>query len=265
MNNKLTLKLTRLFTKENLNLIRELVAAEFKTYDYNSLLGILWSLLNPLMTLIILFCVFEKQFGNHIKHYSLYLLIGVVIVNFFINVTTTMFGSLFYNRSIILNTAIPRENFPIMLLLTHFYKLLIELSLCSLLSIYYGAFFLPALLLAVPLIFAYLCLALGIGLLFSLLFCLARDIEHIWRILSRLLLFITPVFYNFEHVSHSFRDLIYWCNPITPFLISLRQILIWENGLNVANYFYSLLLGGCILVIGYAIFVRWENSVAEKL
>ena len=265
MNKKLKTKLERLFTNYNRNLLKELIYADFKAYDRNSILGILWNLLNPAATLLIMYCVFENRFGHSIHFYPFYLLIGVVMVNFFITVTSKMIGSISNNRYIVLNSTIPREDFILADLFVHTYKFSIELVLCWLISIFYGVFAWQAILLILPLLAAYIGLALGVGLIIALLHCIAMDIEHIWRIAARLLLFITPVFYELSHISHLFSKIIYWFNPLTPFLIAFRQLFIWNNALDAVNYCYSICWGFGFLVLGYMIFVAFENVAIERV
>ena len=263
--NKLKSKLKYLFTSHNLRLLIELIYADFKTYDRNSILGIFWSLLNPVTTLLIMYCIFENRFGHSIRFYPLYLLIGVVMVNFFINVTTKMITSISLNRFIVLNSTIPREDFVLADLFIHTYKFFIEILLCWLLSIYYGVFTWRAILLILSLLAAYIGLALGVGLIIALLYCFAMDIEHLWRIAARLLLFVTPVFYSLDHIPHFFSKIIYWFNPLTPFLITFRQLFIWDNTLSMANYWYSICWGCGFLALGYLIFVALENIAIERV
>jgi len=265
MNKRLTAKLKRLFTSYNRNLLIEMIYADFKMYDRDSILGTFWILLNPMITLLIMYCVFETRFGHSIQFYPLYILIGIATVNFFINVTTKMINSISFNRYVVLNSTIPRENFILTDLFVHIYKLFIELSLCWLLSIYYGVFAWQAVLLALPLLAALAGLALGAGMIISLIYCYAMDIEHIWRIITRLLLFVTPVFYSLEHISHFFSKVIYWFNPLTPFLIAFRQIIIWNNSLDLVNYAYSICWGCCFLVLGYLVFITFENTAIEQV
>lgn len=265
MNKKLKTKLKRLFTGYNRNLLIELISADFKRYDRNSFLGIFWSLLNPAATLLIMYCVFENRFGHNIRFYTLYLLIGVVTVNFFISATIKMIYSISWNRSIVLNSTIPPEDFILADLFVQIYKFLIELVLCWLLSVFYGVFAWKAVLLALPLLVAFIGLALGAGLIISLLDCIATDIEHIWRISAGLLLFVTPVFYSLDHITPTFSKIIYWFNPLTPFLIAFRQLFIWDNTINLANYGYSILWGFGFLFLGYFIFVVFENVAIEQV
>jgi ABC-2 type transport system permease protein len=258
-------KVIRLSSRHNFNLLRELISAEFKAYDRNSFLGVFWSLLNPAITLIILYCVFVKKFGNNVEFYPLFLLIGVVTVNFFITVTTKMIGSITSNWSTVFNSTIPREDFVLADLFAHIYKFFIELSLCYLLAIYYGAFSWQSVPLVLILLIAYVGLVLGIGLLIALLHCIAMDMSHLWGIFSRFFLFITPVFYSLDHITPTFSKIIYWFNPVTPFLISFRQSFIYDKTFSILNYFYSLSLGGIFLIIGYFIFVIFENTVIEQI
>ena len=262
---KLKLKARRLFSTHNHNLLLELIYADFKVYDRNSVLGIFWSLLNPASTLLIMYCVFARNFGHGVKFYPLYLLIGVVMVNFFITTTTKMIKSLSSNRNIVLNSTIPREDFILADLFVQTYKFIIELVLCCLLSLLYGALAWQNLPLLLPLLLAYIGLVLAVGLIISLLHCFAMDIEHFWAIASRLFLFITPVFYSLDHISPFFSKLIYWFNPLTPFLLSFRQIFINDAPMNLINYLYSIFWGCGALVFGYFIFLLFENLAIERV
>lgn len=262
---KLKAKVKRLFTKSNYDILVELVRANFKDSDYNSILGILWSFIGPASTLIVMYFIFKIHFGGKVEAYPLFLLIGIVSVNFFIVGTIYIMKIFFTGRGVILNLILLREN----LILSHFFiytfKFLVELLICLMLSIFYGFFSWGNILLLLPLFIAYLSLVLGISLILLLIFCFVRDIEHIWMIISRLFLFVTPVFYSLEEISPRVRSLIYWMNPLTPFLISFRDIFMHSKELNAQVYTHSLLLGFFFLLLGYCAFVVFENAAVEAV
>lgn len=259
---KLKTRSLQLFTKFNWNLLAELVRAEFKVTDHNSILGVFWSFLGPLAMLLVMYFIFRARFGQGVHAYPLYLLLGIVCVNFFVTVTTYMIKIFFVNREILLNSTLPRESIILSHLSIHSYKFIIELALCGFLSIFYSLFTWNSILLLLPLLVAYLGLVIGISLLLSLFYCFARDIEHIWMIASRLLFFATPIFYTLDRISPLARKIVYWGNPLTPFLISFQQVFMGK--INLFNYMYSLLLGSGFFILGYYVFIVLENTALER-
>ncbi len=251
-----------IFTKNNWHTFLELARANFKVNDRNCVLGIFWSLLGPATLLAITYVIFRIRFGQEIRAYPLYLLIGIITVSFFITATTYLIKIFFLNRELILNSTVPREIIILSNLSVHTYKFVIELFICLAIAAVYKTVAWKYLILLVPLFLAFLGFVLGVGIILSLLFCFARDIEHIWMIISRLLFFATPVFYRIQELSSGVKNLIYWGNPLTPFMVSFRQILM--TSINFANYFYSLALGFLFFIIGYRLFIAFEGPAAER-
>lgn len=259
---KLKSRTDRLFTRHNWNILRELIHANFKVDDHNSVLGVLWSLIGPIALSIVMYFVFRTRFGQEVYVYPLYILVGVASVSFFVTATTYMIKVFLTNREFILNSMILRESIIISRLFIHTYKFIIELILCLLVSICCGVFKLKLLLLILPLLLAYIALVLGVSLILALLFCFARDIEHIWMLTSRLLFFVTPIFYTLNSLSLWARKIIYFANPLTPFLISFRGVFM--GSINIPTYIYSLVWGGAFFVLGYGAFIIFENVAAER-
>ena len=131
----------------------ELVWADLKLTDMNSILGFLWSCLNPVLMLLIMYFIFKMSFSQKIHAYPLYLLIGIACVNFFIATTTYATKVFSINRDFILNTTVPREMVILSRLFVHTYKFIIELALCLVLSFAYGVFSASQILLLLPLLF----------------------------------------------------------------------------------------------------------------
>ena len=90
-----------------------------------------------------------------------------------------------------------------------------------------------------------------------------RDTEHIWTLVTHLLMFVTPVFYGLDTLSAPARFVIYWLNPLTPFLVALRGALIGPPA-HVGVHLHALLIGGVVLIGGYAAFLSAESSAMER-
>ena len=252
-----------LLTPANRALFVELVRTNFKVADHNSIIGALWSLIAPFAMLIALYLVFRNRFGEELRAYPLYLLLGITFVNFFATVTRFLIVVLFTNRALLLNTTVPRETVILSQVGFHGYKLLVELTLCALLAVYYGTFTWAGLAAAVPLVLAFVGLVTGIGMLGAVVHSFARDIEHIWSLVSRLLLFVTPVFYGLESLSPLASFVIYWLNPLTPFLVALRGLLIGPPA-HAGVYAHAMIVGAGFLVLGYVAYLFVEGAALER-
>jgi len=260
---KLKVKRTILFSRYHWDVLRELIRVNFKLMEDNLILGSLWSLIGPIGMLAVLYFIFRSRFGVDINAYPLYLLTGIVLINFFVTVTTSLLRVFFSNRELALNSAVPREILVLANFSMSMYKFLIEFLFCGVISVFYGFLNWQAVLWAIPLLLAYSGLLLGTGFILSALFCFARDIEHLWALASRLFFFATPIFYSLNDLSLWGKALVYYLNPLTPFLVSFRGILM--GNMSFFSYFHSLAIGGIFFIVGYSAFVLLENAIVEKI
>jgi len=252
-----------LVQSENRALLVELVRANFKVADHNSVAGALWSLIAPFAMLTALYLVFRERFGEELRAYPLYLLLGISFVNYFSTATRYLIAVLFANRALLLNTTVPRETVILSQLAFHSYKLLVELVLCALLAVHYDTFSWSGMAASVPLLLAFFALVTGVGLLGAVVHSFARDIEHIWTLVTTLLMFVTPVFYGLEKLSPPARFIIYWLNPLTPFLTALRGLFIGPPA-HPGVYAHAVLIGVVVFVAGYAAFLSAESAALER-
>jgi len=251
------------FGASNRALFVELVRTAFKVADHNSIAGALWSLLAPFAMLTALYLVFRDRFGEELKAYPLYLLLGISFVSYFATATRHLLAVLFIHRALLLNTTVPRETVILSQVAFHTYKLSIELVLCALLAVHYGTFSWSAMVAALPLLLAFIGLVTGVGLLGAVVHSFARDIEHIWSLVSHLLMFVTPVFYDLESLSAPARFVIYWLNPLTPFLVALRGLFIGPP-VHPGVYAHAVVIGVTFLIAGYAAFLTAESAALER-
>jgi ABC-type polysaccharide/polyol phosphate export permease len=254
----------RLASPANRTILLELVRANIKASDYHSFLGGMWSLVGTTVMLATFYFIFNKHFGQKINGYPLYLLTGIILVNFFITATSHLLKVLIFNRDIALNSTIPRESLILATISINTWKLGIELAICTLISLAYGLYTWKSALLFFPILASFLALVLGTGLALSLFYCFARDVEHVWAIFSRLFLFATPVFYTVESLSPTMRSVILHLNPLTPFLTSFRAIFLHEGVIGAFVLGHCLFLGTAVLTLSYLIFLRWEGAALDR-
>lgn len=260
----LTRRLDRLAGAENRFVLRELVRASIKVSHQNSLLGLVWTLLGPLLTLTVLYLVLNAHFGATIVAYPVYLLLGIVTVGFFTAVTQQMTTFFMQRRQLVQNSTVLTETALFAYLSPPTLKLLVEAALCVGLAAWWGRLTGHGVLLLFPLLVALWALCTGAGLIVGI-FCVAvRDVEQIWMVLGRLLFFATPVFYRLDSLPDTTSALIYWLNPLTPVLIGMRAALLTPASLAVGVYGHALLLGGIVLACGYSLYISLEGWLVEN-
>lgn len=257
-------RLKLLFSKNNWNLLKELIVSDFKTSDYNSFLGVSWSLIGPGALLLVMYMIFKDRLATGIAFYPLYLLVGIVCFNFFATTIQLLIPLIRINRELLLNSTIPVEFIIVSRLFTYSVKFIFELFICLLIGFLYHAVTIRYLALLIPLIVAYIGLVLGISLVLSLIYCFISDIIHIWIIASRILFFITPIFYQLNSMSKLAQHIVYLFNPITPFVLSFRNLMITADKINSIYYSHSLFLGILLPVVGYLIFINFKLFALER-
>jgi lipopolysaccharide transport system permease protein len=253
----------RALTWANAELLLELIRARLKASDNNSALGMLWSLIGPITMLLVMNLIFSTRFGAGLQAYPLYLLIGIVLVGFFVTATRYLISALVSERRLILNTSVPHAAILMSNVSVHVYKLLVELGLCAALSAYYGLISWRVLVVSAPLILAFVALVVGVGMVLATVNAFARDVEHVWFVGSWMLFFATPVFYDLESLSPGAAALVYWLNPLTPFLLAFRDLLI-GNGQNLMALAHSALLGIAGFAVGCGVLRLFGTAAVER-
>ncbi len=253
----------RLLSRADAELLLELIRARLKASDHNSTLGMLWSLIGPTTMMAVMYFVFSTRFGGRLDAYPLYLLIGIVLVSFFVTCTRYMIVVLLGDRRLLLNSTVPRGAVLISAAAVHVQKLLVELALCGLLSAIYGLITWRGLALVAPLVVAYVALAVGAGMVLAMLFAFARDVEHVWIVSSWVLFFVSPVFYALDSLSPLAATAVYWLNPLTPFVLAFRDALIGGGG-DLALLAHSLVLGAAAFAIGCGALWALGDAAVER-
>ena len=215
-------------------LIEQLVRRNFNTKYRQSILGVLWSFLNPLLTMLVQYLVFSTLFRSAIDHFPVYLISGIIVFSFFTECVTLGMDAIVMNASLITKVAIP------------------------------GVRVSPALLL-LPLMIALLFLfALGVTLVMATLNVFFRDTRFLWSVISLLWTYATPIFYPDTIWPEGLRG-IFHLNPMYQLIDFLRQIVI----AGIPPTPERLLACGAgafgMLMIGLLIFRRYEEKFVFHL
>lgn len=261
-------------SKKNRALLAELVRTDFKLRYQGSVLGYAWSLLRPLLLFVILYIVFVKflKLGAEVPHFPVYLLLGIVLWNFFAEMTTQSLGSIVGRGDLIRKIRIPRW----IIVLSSSVSALINLGLTLIVIVAFMVINHVDLLrtsLWFPLILVQIYLfALGTSLFLAAAFVKYRDMSYIWEVLMQAGFYITPILYPLSRIPNITFQKILLLNPMATGLQDARYSLIThtpttiskiygENFIRLVPYVITIL----VLVMGVWYFKREAKNFAENL
>lgn len=183
-------------------LLRELVSRDIKIKYRRSVLGVLWTLLNPLCMMIVLSLVFSNIFKFRVENFPLYLLSGQIIFNFFSDATTSAMSAVINNAALIKKVYMPKYLFVISRVFSSFINLLASFTALLVVMIATRAELHWKVVFAVIPLGFIVVFSLGVGLLLSALVVKFRDIMHLYSVFITALLYLTPVIYPMSSLPY---------------------------------------------------------------
>lgn len=247
----------RYFSKENRALISELVRTDFKLRYQGSVLGYLWSLLRPLLLFLILYIVFVYflKVGKGIPHYPAYLLLGIVIWNFFNEMTSMSIGSIVSRGDLIRKIGIPKW----IIIFSSSLSSVINLTLNMIVVFIFMfsnsvAFSLSMLWLPLILIEVYI-FGIGLAMFLSAAYVKYRDINYIWEVIMQGGFYITPILYPIGKISNHTLQKIIMLNPMAQALQDARYNVVTKESVTVYQIFNNGWHAAIPFVIVIAVFL----------
>ena len=249
--------------KKYRNLIREVAYSQYAVRDQNSILGLLWSFLNPLLTMGVLFAYFRMNAGRDVKHYAIFLLLGMIHYTHFANSTSAAMNSLIVSAQLTRHAILPKEVLVIGSVLATSVEFLVSMLMCVILAGFTGipvSWALLGVLLVVVLQFLFV---MWVSLLLSSARVFVKDLSHVYQVLLRLLFFATPIFYAAEFLESPLAQQMIRFNPLAG-LIGLSRTSVIDGYMFPANAFLILTAMHALAVWGaFRWFKRCEPSFAE--
>ena len=244
------------------NLSFVLAKAEFKLRNEGSYLGLLWYLLNPLFTFVLLLFIFQRYFSSGVEHYPLYLLLGIVVFNFFQQATTEATQAIHENKWIIKSIFFPRESLVFAIVIKTFFSNIFEIVLFGFFLVLYNVSIIG--LLFYPIFMFFFCIfVVGVSLLLSAITVFFNDFNNVWNFIVRLVWLGTPIFYTINDQPQLLFLNIF--NPLYYFITIARDIIIYmkipEQWLILGALFYSLLF----FSLGWFIFRKVKHKFSELI
>jgi ABC-2 type transport system permease protein len=264
----------RFFSKQNRALLAELVRTDFKLRYQGSVLGYAWSLLRPLFLFVILYAVFVKvlKSGGGIPHFPVYLLLGIVIWNFFLEMTTQSLGSIVGRGDLIRKIRIPRWMIVFSSSISAVINLFLNLIVVLAFMILNKVDLLQTSLLLPLILFEVYLFALGLSLFLSAAFVKLRDINYIWEVILQAGFYLTPILYSIAIIHNLTAQKLILLNPMAQAIQDARYTTITHETLTTHRIFndgpYMFIPFAIVvlsLVIGLVYFRRESKYFAENI
>jgi homopolymeric O-antigen transport system permease protein len=251
------------------SLFRRDLRAKYK----GSVLGLAWSLANPVLLMLVyllVFSVFWRAQPAKVPHYWLFLLCGLPAWVFFATSLQAASRSLLENANLIRKVRFPRQLVPLANVAAQLVAFAVMLTIVIVLSLIYEPAARDTVWLAIPLALLVVCLVGGVALAVASANAVFRDVEHLVAALLLPWFFLTPVLYSLDSVPGSeahpwLERLIHWGNFVTPAIVSLREPLFFGKAPPAADAIYLAVSAVAALGIGAFVFIRVDDRIAVEV
>jgi ABC-type polysaccharide/polyol phosphate export permease len=210
-------------------LFENLVLKDFRIRYRSMSLGILWSLINPVIMMGVLTFIFSRVFGDERSpSFPLFVLCGLVPYNFFKDAWISGTVSVIANANLVKRVPVPREVVPVAAVLSNCIHLAIQIVLLLGMTLYFHLAPGPAWLWLIPLWLLYITFVCGISLLSSAINVFIRDTHYVVESFTLVLFWLVPIFYSFTIIPERYVN-VYRFNPVAALVMAMRNILIDQH------------------------------------
>jgi len=239
--------------------LAELIKKDIKLKYRNSILGVFWTLLEPLLTMIVLTLIFSSLLGRGDDNFPVYILCGRLLYSFFSNGTKTALKSVRKHGSMIGKVYIPKYMYPLASILSSYVIFIISLvvlvGVALVEKVYPTRYLLGA---AVPLVIV-LVLTLGAGMLLSALDVSFRDLEYLWSVILMLIMYTCAIFYKAENLQTTANAWIFKVNPLYSCIVNFRNA-VFGRPLDQYHLLFSMVFSVGLFYFGLLFFVKKQDK-----
>jgi ABC-type polysaccharide/polyol phosphate export permease len=253
-------------TAELAFLLWQMTRAAFLAEEKNSVLGLLWHFLNPLAMTAVLYVTFSSIGRPHaIDHYPLFILVGVIHFNFFANATSRAAEGMRQSRSFVLNTTVPLQILVLRQVCIEGLTLAIELVLvCLLISIAGVGLSVAALGYGVVVVGLFM-LTFGTALLLSTAVVFITDVTYVWNMATRMLFFLTPIFYSPQGITSAPLRMVTAFNPLATAITLARETLLYGRVAALWHTVAVVVAPLGVLILGWRVFHRFKGRIPDYI
>lgn len=243
------------------DLMGQLISRDLKLKYRRSVLGYLWSILNPLFIMIIMAIVFSQMFkrGN-IPNYPVYLMSGQVIFNFMNLSTKSAIQSINGSAALLKKTYLPKYVFTVSKITSGLIDCIFSMGALLIVMIFTGGVFSWHLILF-PLVLAQeFVFNLGLGMFLAATNVFFRDIQYIYNAITTAWMYLTPMFYPVEFLPESLRYIVVHCNPLYAYATQLRDLTLYNCLPDMSMVLYGVIDAILMLALGVWVFLKTQNK-----
>ncbi len=241
-------------------LLYELVKKNIKLKYRRSYLGILWTLIEPLLTMIVLTLVFGKLFGRSDRTFPIYVLCGRLLFSFFCSSTKSGLKAVSGNAAMIKKVYVPKYIYVVAAIVSNFVTFLISLIVLVgvgvVLKVRPTVYVIEAI---VPILIL-LIMSIGVGLILSTMNVFFRDIEYIWSVGTMLIMYTSAIFYPVDRVIGTGNAWVFELNPVYMCIANFRNAVLYGLPMNVLYSAKSLGIALVLLIIGVVMFYKNQDK-----
>ncbi len=245
--------------KQHQFLLEELIKRDFKKKYKRTVLGMGWSLLSPLMTLLVMRLVFTQFFGRGMEHYTTYLFCGNLLFSYFSEASNQGMSSLLANSGIYSKVNVPKYLFLLSKNVQTFINFAITVAVFFLFCALDGITFTWKFILLIYPIACIVIFNLGAGLILSALYVFFKDIQYLWTIFTQLLMYMSAIFYTVDSFSPLAQKLFH-LNPLFVYIKYFRRIVIDGVIPSVWIHLLALLYALAVLGLGALIYKKKNHT-----
>jgi homopolymeric O-antigen transport system permease protein len=253
-------------------LLRTLLRREIRVRYKGSALGLVWSLLYPLVMMGVYTLVFSVLWktARDIPHYPLFVLAGLAVWGFFQYAVQLGAGSLIMHADLIKKVWFPRELVPAAVVLAQTTTAAVMLVVLVPVDLIVVPDTARTVVLTIPIFIGLICLALGFAWILSVANVYFRDVEHLLAVLFLPWFFLTPILYGLDQLpartQHPWLiDLLRYGNPVTPYVEGVRAVLLQGTVPGATLLAYIFVVGPMLALVGLWVVQRYEDSIAVEL
>ena len=245
--------------RHNLFVLSTLVSKDFKLKYRRSVLGVLWSVLNPLLMMVVLTAVFSFMFRFSIENYPLYLILGTILFGLMSGATNGAMSSIIDAAPLLKKIRVERMVFPLEKVLFELVNFAISLVAVALVMVWFHVVPHKAIL-ALPLLLVYVtAFCLGIGLLLAALSVFFRDVMHLWGVVITAWTYATPIFYPISLLEPWMQEIMLY-NPMYHYVTYFRDIMMYGIMPGLEQNLACLGFAAVMLAIGIFAFKKLESK-----
>ncbi len=246
-------------------MIFSLVRKELRGRYKGSVLGFLWTFINPLLQLVVYTLVFSVILRAGIEKFYLYLFVALIPWMFFSGSITGGAACIMTQKDMVKKIYFPREVLPIAYVTSNFVNMLFCFIVIFLVVFIDGNGLQLKAVLCLPIIMLVeYTMALGMAMIVSALNVYFRDLEYILGIVTMAWMYMTPIMYSVDMIPERLRPL-FNMNPMTPIIVAYRNVLYDNTVPQLSTLTHGFVLGLIVLVLGFVIFRKLQRGFAEEL